>query len=140
MNIEKVQKIITWLAKNGDKETIQNVSELLSEISNYKTKGVSVNESRQQQQSPSRPPKDLTSHASAILDGESSNISYSTYTPKAPSYERSWDAPKVDPYSVLSQFSQPEPIPPMVNDLPYSGGSRTLANNVEMTSHADSLL
>lgn len=140
MNIEKVQKIITWLAKSGDKETIQNVAELLSEIGNYKTKGSSVNESRQQPQSPSRPVKDVTSHASAILDGGPSNIDYSTYTPKAPSYERSWDAPKVDPYSVLSQFSAPEPVPPMTNDLPYSGGSRILANNVEMTSHADSLL
>lgn len=135
MDVEKVQKIITWLAKSGDKETLSKVAQLLTEVSNYKGKS----ETKEVVKAPKNVNESI-SHASSLLDGSPS--SYTIFTPKEPSYERSSAPSFADPTAILSQYVQPEHsyTPPMSSDIPYEGGSRILANNKEMTSHADMLL
>ena len=39
MDIEKIEEIVAKLAKNGDRDTLNLVGELLSEVSKFKKKG-----------------------------------------------------------------------------------------------------
>jgi hypothetical protein len=134
MDVKKVQDIVTWLAKSGDKETIKQIGHMLLEISNFSKSN------KQEQKEPQRVQESVSSHASALLDGSPS--SYTLFTPQQPTYERSYQPPQQNAFDMLSQYVQ-EPTPhysPSTNDVPYTPGPRNLANNIGVTSHAADLL
>lgn len=138
MDVKKVQDIITWLAKSGDKETLRQVGEALLEISNFSKSTPTQKETKPKLN------ESMSSHASALLDGTPS--SYTVFKSPPPSYERPYVAPQtINPNDVLSQFIQPEqptyqsPFS-SPNEVPYTPGPRNLANNVGVTSHASHLL
>ena len=66
MDLDRIQELIAEIAKTGDKQTIRNICELLSEISRYKgksEKGTRMEESVQI-------PRNIQDHVSLILEGE----------------------------------------------------------------------
>ena len=98
MDVNKVNEIVTWLAKNGDKETMRHLSTLIFEISKFENKSTIIKEDRKVTTKQS-----LSEHAASILDGE--NISL--YTPKTPTYERNINVEKTNPYESLGSYSPP---------------------------------
>lgn len=66
MDLDRIQELIAEIAKTGDKQTIRNICELLSEISRYKGNG-EKKETRMEESV--QIPKDVHSHASLILEG-----------------------------------------------------------------------
>ena len=117
MNIQKIEKLLSKLAKNGDKETINNIIDLLSEVASYNgTKQPSPtneNFNRQQPQQTLNEPRYMSpsERACAILD----------------------EAAAVN-------FKAPPIVVPTYND--YSPNSREftqMSNNTDMTSHAADL-
>lgn len=129
MDVNKVNEIVTWLAKNGDKETMKYLSTLIFEISKFESKSSIVKENRKVETKQS-----LSEHAASILDGESVNL----YTPKLPTYERNINVEKTNPYDSLGTYTQPKESSPF--EPQYQGGSRMMANNVGITNHAADLL
>lgn len=77
MDIEKIEGIVAALAKNGDRETLTLVGELLSEVAKFKKKG-EKSSLREVVESPRVLNVDSKSHASLILDGLPEK---STYVP-----------------------------------------------------------
>lgn len=141
MDTEKVQSLIVRLAKSGDKQTLQDVAELLNEVSKYSGNTTTRQEpKREQRQAPMKENYSISSHASDILDGGSMNI----YTPQPVRTERS--QPVDNSYmNAFSAFDNVAPAPTTnfpthPDDVPYVPGPRNLAHRPEITSHADLLL
>jgi hypothetical protein len=70
MDLEKIEMLVAKLAKDGDRETISVVCELLNEVSKFKKKGEKKSnlEEMLEVQKP-KIPKETKSHAALILDG-----------------------------------------------------------------------
>jgi len=70
MDLEKIETLVAKLAKDGDRETISVVCDLLNEVSKFKKKGEKKSPlSEMMSEQKTRIPRDLNSHASLILDG-----------------------------------------------------------------------
>lgn len=70
MDLEKIETLVAKLAKDGDRETISVVCELLSEVSKFKKKGEKKSAlSEMFSEKKITIPRDMNSHASLILDG-----------------------------------------------------------------------
>lgn len=67
MDIEKIEGIVAKLAKNGDRDTLILVSDLLSEISKFKKKG--EKSSLREMVETVKEDVGISNHASYILDG-----------------------------------------------------------------------
>ena len=63
MDVNKVNDLITWLAKNGDKETMKQLSALIFEVSKFGGKSVVKEEKKEIVKKQS-----LSEHASSIQD------------------------------------------------------------------------
>ena len=70
MDLEKIETLVAKLAKDGDRETISVVCELLNEVSKFKKKGEKKSSLSEmlEERKPSIP-KESKSHAALILDG-----------------------------------------------------------------------
>lgn len=70
MDLEKIETLVAKLAKDGDRETISVVCELLNEVSKFKKKGEKKSnlEEMLEIKKPSVP-RESKSHAALILDG-----------------------------------------------------------------------
>lgn len=69
MDIEKIEGIVAKLAKNGDRETLMLVSDLLGEISKFKKKGENSALREMVENVRDVNEVDSKSHASLILEG-----------------------------------------------------------------------
>lgn len=79
MDIEKIEGIVAKLAKNGDRDTLNLVGELLSEVSKFKKKG--EKSSLREMVETKTENIDSTSHALLILEGLPEK---SAYVPPSP--------------------------------------------------------
>lgn len=72
MNLEKIETLVAFLAKSGDRETISTMCELLNEVSKFKKKGDEASSQKVVTESVKLEPK---SHAALILEGIPDNYS-----------------------------------------------------------------
>lgn len=134
MDIDKIEKTISKLAKNGDRETIGLVIELLSEITKFKPKKSDkkpVNEDVSHTETPETP-ADRISRASAILDGTGS--AFPEYVRRAPTRSVSEQA--------MTSFFGESVVPQQTStlDIPQIPASTVMSNDSEMTDYASRLL
>jgi hypothetical protein len=115
MDIQKIEKLLSKLAKNGDKETINNIIELLSEVASYNgiKSANTVTETHRYQAPVLNEARYMSpsERACAILDE-----------------------------AAAANFKAPPIVVPTYNDYSPNGRNFSqMANNVDITSHAADL-
>ena len=116
MNIQKIEKLLSQLAKNGDKETINNVIELLTEVSSFKG-------------SSSSKPKQVTEEYHQA--------------PRQTEQKR-FESPAARACAILDEAAASNFVPPPIEVKTYDVGPGSIsysqmANNTSVTSHASDL-
>jgi hypothetical protein len=118
MDISKIEKLLSKLAKNGDKETIKDVVELLTEITKY--------EGKQTRREPAPVVEDVqnaSSRASMILEGNFTNA----YMPRQTPLDIPYNPPSQhNPYGQETRYAPTNP--------------NEMINKPDVRNHADSIL